>query len=210
MDRLTLEITRYQAPHQWYWSLSDSGGAFITDHEACLDPAAPQFEAFTRLDAFLPRLRKLMELHAILVVIDGVDDLLTTGGSWRDSFWGRLTDAMLSHRGFSRLILTGRRPVAALPRGLAVEQLGPLTPRESVLLARQLPVLGSLIRGTGGIPMGVARRVLAGTLTAADGNPGAIRAREEELREAGLDRVATGAASAEYAGLVERWTYELD
>jgi CHAT domain len=163
-----------------------------------------------RLDAFLPRLTELMERNAILIVIDGIDELLTTAGYWRDTFWHKLVDALLNHRGYSRLVLTGRQPPAPLPRGLAVERVEPLSPDESVLLARQLPTLGSLMRGTSRIPMETARPVVASALTAAAGNPDAIRARDEELGELDLAQVAAAdTASAEYVTLIGKWTYEL-
>lgn len=171
---------------------------------------ADKVTSAARLEAFLPQLTELMELKAILIVIDGIDELLTTVGYWRDTFWHKLVDALLNHRGFSRLVLTGRHPPAVLPRGLAVERVEPLSPDESVLLARQLPTLGSLIRDTSGVPIEAARPILASALTAAAGNPEAIRARDKELGGLDLARVTPAdAASAEYVTLIDKWTYEL-
>jgi hypothetical protein len=171
---------------------------------------ADEVTSVSRLEVFLPLLTELMERHALLILVDGVDELLTSGGTWRDPSWGRVVDALLKHRGFSRLVLTGRRPPAVVPSGLVVAELEPLTPQESVLLARQLPVLGSLARGTSGIPIEKAKQILATALTAAAGNPGAISAREEELAGTDLARtVPGGAASPEYVKLIDRWTYEL-
>jgi hypothetical protein len=79
------------------------------------------------------------------------------------------------------------------------------------LLARLLPTLGALIRGTGGIPIGMAKQLLGAVLTAADGNPAAIRAADQGLSELDLaTAVPAGPTSPDYAKLIDRWTYELD
>lgn len=163
-----------------------------------------------RLADFLPVLTELMEREAILIVIDGIDGLLSVNGYWRDPVWERLIRAMLDHSGYSRLVLTGRHLPRAIPGGLAHVPLTPLTVQESVLLARQLPTLRTLIRGTSGIPITMARPILADALTAAAGNPAAIHALDQQLATADLTQVMpAGEPSAEYAELIGRWTLEL-
>jgi hypothetical protein len=199
------------------WEVPPTGAiGSLPDFARALDRQLPgldlasQVVTADRLTAFLPVLTELMERHAILILVDAIDELLTGDGYWRDPAWGNVVTALLDHRGFSRLVLTGRRPPKIIPAGLAIERLEPLSPRESVLLARQLPTLGALIRGTSAIPIAAARRLLADVLTSAAGNPAAIRARDREL--AGTDlalAVPAGAAAGDYVTLIDRWTYEL-
>lgn len=164
-----------------------------------------------RLSAFEPRLTELMENKSVLVTIDGIDDLLSSNGYWRDPFWKRVIAALLDHSGFSRLVLTGRTMPREACENAAVEPLAPLNLQESVLLARQLPALGALIRGTGGVPIDTARRLIAESLTAANGNPAALGALDRELADA---RFAVPAApsppSPAYQDLVGRWTAGLE
>jgi hypothetical protein len=198
-----------------YWRTPAQGAiGSLKDFAVALDRQLPGLEmagqttTTGRLTAFLPVLTELMERNAILILIDGADGLLTSDGYWRDPSWDKVVTTLLDHRGFSRLVLTGRQPPAALPGGLGVTELGPLTPQESVLLARQLPTLGSLIRGTGGIPMATAKRLLAGALTAAAGNPAQIYARDQELADLSVAAPAVP-CSPDYVQLIDRWTYEL-
>jgi hypothetical protein len=51
------------------------------------------------LAAFLPRLTELMERSRVLVVIDNLESLLTSGGAWRDSRWGSLLASLCGHHG---------------------------------------------------------------------------------------------------------------
>jgi len=163
-----------------------------------------------RLAAFLPKLTELAEREAILILIDGIDSLLTSTGHWHDPFWEKVITALLSHHGFSRLVLTGCQPPRDIPGGLHIAQLGPLTPQESVLLARQLPTLGSLIRGFGHGPIETAKLLLAEVLTSAAGNPAAICARDRELSGVALTQVIpAGILSPDYADLIDRWTNEI-
>jgi hypothetical protein len=200
-----------------YWRTPAQGAiGSLKDFADALDRQLPGLEMADqtttagRLAAFLPVLTELMERNAILILIDDADGLLTADGYWRDPSWDKVVTALLDHRGFSRLSLTSRHRPRILPGGLGVTELGPLTPQESVLLARQLPTLGSLIRGTGGIPMTAAKRLLAGALTAAAGNPAQIRDRDQELANVSLASAAPAAPpSPDYVQLIDRWTYEL-
>jgi tetratricopeptide (TPR) repeat protein len=121
------------------------------------------------LRRFLPRLTQLLEDQAILVVLDNLESLLTDQGQWRDPNWGLLVAALVGHGGNSRLVLTSRVPPAGLDGRVLVEPVHALSLDESLLLARELPNLGRLLRqdgagsrGQGGMEAGVVlvRRVL--------------------------------------------------
>jgi hypothetical protein len=180
----------------------------LTDLTLALERNLPEFrmrEALadaSTLAAFLPKLTELMETRSALVVLDGVDVLLTSGGGWRDDRWARVVTALASHHGLSRVLLTARQVPPSLPDGVAAESVGPLSAEESVLLARRLPYLGALLRGTSGQPAQQARRLAASALTQAAGNPAALRAIDHA-------RVSEGDPAAAYLDLVTRWTPEL-
>jgi CHAT domain len=208
-ERVFGALARYDVP-------AEGAIGSLPDFARALDRQLPGLElasqvvTVAKLTAFLPVLTELVERFAILILIDGIDGLLTAEGYWRDPSWGAVITALLSHRGFSRLMLTGRQPPKVVPAGLVIERLEPLTPRESVLLARQLPTLGALIRGTSPVPIAAARRLLADALTTAAGNPDAIERRDLELSGADLSQVApAGVPGEEYVALIDRWTYEL-
>ena len=176
----------------------------------------------TELERFLPKLKELMEQYAILVFIDGIEELLTTEGSWRDEMWGLVIDALLDDNRASRLILTSRRRPAELHSRLCAIPVPPLSPEEALLLVRQLPHLGAVLRGRTELPMERAVTLLADTLAAAVGMPGAIYEADEHLASRGvLDELPTriaelaraaGAEAAtsdrreEYLQLVRAWT----
>jgi hypothetical protein len=133
------------------------------------------------LDDFLPRLTELLERHAILVALDGIGSLLTPDGGWRDPWWELLITAMLNHTGLSRLVMSSRRRPTRLPTRLHVVPVRPLAPLEALLLARQLPNLGGLLRGRSDIPMSRAVPLLADALVATQGLPGVVAAIDEQL-----------------------------
>src|SRR5438093_9762071 len=62
------------------------------------------------LTAWLPWLMQWLEQHSVLIVLDNLESLLWPDGHWRDARWGHLLKALLSHRGFSRTVLTSRYP----------------------------------------------------------------------------------------------------
>jgi hypothetical protein len=103
----------------------------------------------TELRRFLPRLTQLLEDTAILLVLDNLESLLTEEGGWRDPNWGLLVQAMVEHRGSSRLVLTSRVPPAGLEGRVLVEPVHALSLDEALLLARELPNLGRLLRQDG-------------------------------------------------------------
>ena len=66
------------------------------------------------LAAFAPRLRSLMATSGVLLVLDNLETLLTPDGAWRDPRWRLLIDALTTHDGESRVILTSRIAPASL------------------------------------------------------------------------------------------------
>jgi hypothetical protein len=174
------------------------------------------------LERFLPKLKELMEQRAILVYIDGIEELLTTEGNWRDDMWRLVIDALLDDSRASRLVLTSRRRPAKLHDRLCVIPVPPLSPEEALLLARQLPRLGAVLRGRTDLPMDRAVTLLADTLAAAAGMPGTIYEADEQLtppgvldelpaRTAELARAAgthdeTTGTREEYLWTVHEWT----
>ena len=93
-----------------------------------------------RLRAFLPRLTELFERNRILLVIDNADSLLTQAGNWRDDRWRLVVNALTSHAGLGRLIITARYPITATGTGTVLaEPVDTLSETEAVLLARELP-----------------------------------------------------------------------
>ena len=103
-----------------------------------------------RFDAYLPRLRQFLETRSILLVLDNLETLLRDAGHWREPRWAKLVGALLSQRGESRTVLTSRiRPVIPGPANnrLCTLSVHSLSLDESVLLARNLPNLGALLRG---------------------------------------------------------------
>lgn len=94
----------------------------------------------------LPRLKEFLTRNSVLIVLDNMESLLTSSDQWRDAKWEGLMDALLTHRGTSRVVLTSRRIPATLREHTALQRISihALSLRESVLLARELPNLGAL------------------------------------------------------------------
>ena len=200
-----------------YWSAAGRGVAgSLKSFAQAMETQLPEFtmaaevETAEKLHKFLPKLTELMKRMRILVLIDGIDGQLTSGGRWHEYLLGIHYRRDAQPSGFSRLLLTGCRPLASAPNGLAAAPLEPLTGPESVLFARQLPVLGALMRGTSGLAMPKARLILAEELSLAAGNPAKILERDKRLTGADLAHLPAGAIapSPVYTDLVGRWTYE--
>ena len=121
-----------------------------------------QFRAYT-----LPRLRALLQQHALLLVLDNLETLLTESGKWRDPLWGDVVAALLAHKGLSRVVLTSRRQPAGLSghARLQVEAIHALSLAESVILAREMPHLQRLFDDEPG------RELLRRTLRVVQGHP---------------------------------------
>lgn len=132
------------------------------------------------LTAWLPRLTALLEQHSILIVLDNLESLLWPDGCWRDDRWGLTMQALLTHQGMSRTVLTSRYCPAALgdPRRMQIEPIYALSLDEAVLLARELPNLRKLLRGeaTAGLERG--RELVARTLAVVQGHPKLIELAE--------------------------------
>ena len=120
------------------------------------------FRAYT-----LPRLRALLQQHALLLVLDNLETLLTESGKWRDPLWGDVVAALLAHKGLSRVVLTSRRQPAGLSghARLQVEAIHALSLAESVILAREMPHLQPLFDDDPG------RELLRRTLRVVQGHP---------------------------------------
>jgi tetratricopeptide (TPR) repeat protein len=102
------------------------------------------------LEAFLPRLRRLLETSGVLLVLDNLETLLTPSGTWRDPRWGPLVEALSGHDGESRLVLTSRIPPAGLGPGVLVRPLHALSLGEAIALTRELPNLRALLHADAG------------------------------------------------------------
>ena len=124
------------------------------------------------LEAYLPVLRHALRNTGILLVLDNLETLLTPEGTWRDPRWTLLINALISHDGESRVIMTSR----IAPAGMTVTPVGlssapasgrqsaspspqhrvltlpvhALSLSESVALARELPNLRALLHSDTG------------------------------------------------------------
>ena len=214
-------LVRYQAPARGdsvAGSLAGLAGALENQLYDFGPDMKDAVRSRTKLDGFLPLLTELMEQQAVFMLIDGIDSLLTPDGSWQDDMWRAVVDALLDHDGGSRLVLTSRRPLAPLHARLCVVPVPVLSPSETLLLARQLPHLGAVLRGRTEWPVDQAVPLMADILAAAGGMPGLIRAADQELASPGMrdvlaERVAEQGFAAgtadkreEYLRLVRRWT----
>ncbi|HEX8292907.1 MAG TPA: hypothetical protein VF570_14210 [Pyrinomonadaceae bacterium] len=122
------------------------------------------------LERALPLFKQALEEVPILFVLDNLESLLDDDGEWRDRRWGLVVRALVEHEGLSRFVMTSRRKPrilddAGLAPRVAQERVYALSLGESVLLARELPNLGRLLRGAAdGVEpeagLGLVRRVL--------------------------------------------------
>jgi tetratricopeptide (TPR) repeat protein len=106
----------------------------------------PSVDSADQLARLLPRLTQLLEEQAVLLVLDNLESLLTDQGAWRDPRWASLLAALTGHRGESRVVLTSRVPPSGLDEHVQVQPVHALSLNESLLLARELPNLGHLVR----------------------------------------------------------------
>jgi tetratricopeptide (TPR) repeat protein len=102
------------------------------------------------LRAFAPRLRRLLAGAGILLVLDNLETLLTSDGTWRDPRWGILMTALTTHDGESRVILTSRTIPAGLPATVTTQPVHALSLGEAAALARELPNLRALLHADAG------------------------------------------------------------
>ena len=111
---------------------------------------ASHIGAVAALEAFLPRLRRVMEERGVLLVLDNLETLLTPDGSWRDRRWELLVSALTSHDGESRVIITSRIAPASISGSVVTMPVHALSLEESVALARELPNLRGLLHADAG------------------------------------------------------------
>ncbi|MGW1985420.1 CHAT domain-containing protein [Streptomyces collinus] len=222
----------HQAPPQDH----DIAAAFTT-LAADLEAQIPRLQmlhladSVPELTAFLPTLTEFLEQNRVLLVLDNLESLLTSGGQWRDERWRLLIEAIAVPNGLSRMILTSRTCPADLPAGVRTEPVHALALQESVLLAREWPHLKALIDTPGGgrhdprSGRGLAARVLAVVqghpklIELADGqaaDPEALAARLDEIDTTWLTRgirlqdfLDTGSPQAsdqDYYQVLSTWT----
>jgi len=115
--------------------------------------------------SYLPKLRDILRQNSILIVIDNVESLLTEPpqSRWRHH-WANVIDALLSHDGESRVVLTSRLdvPIGDSDFSRAFPHLCPdnlddrlvrisvnsLSLDEATIFAQQLPNLRAIFDGT--------------------------------------------------------------
>ena len=139
-------------------------------------------------------------------MLDNLESLLWPDGHWRDERWGHLLKALLAHQGLSRTVLTSRYPLADVERNtVQVEPIHALSLNEAVLLARELPNLGTLLRGENPIGLERGRELVARTLAVVQGHPKLIELAEGQASDpaALLQQVEHAAAAwAEREGML--------
>ena len=159
----------------------------------------------------LPRLRGLLEQHALLLVLDNLEHLLSASGAWRDPLWGALMETLIGQRGRSRTILTSRRlpdgldgatGSDALAHGVLCEPIHALSLAESVLLARELPNLRGLFADAAG------RDLLTRTLRIIQGHPELLRLADGQASDraalaAQVAATETGAAAGPQGAVLD-------
>jgi tetratricopeptide (TPR) repeat protein len=147
---------------------------------------------------FLPQLRGVLENNSILVVLDNLESLLTSDGSWRDERWGILAKTLLDQDGFSRTIFTSRRLPKDLDRDLvAVEPIFALSLNESIVLAREMENLGRLLSGKSVVSLEEGRSLVSRTLALVQGHPKLIELADAQAKDpAALERHLGRAAAA--------------
>ncbi|MEU0557441.1 CHAT domain-containing protein [Dactylosporangium sp. NPDC006015] len=155
-------------------------------------PFADALAGEAALVAFLPRLRALLQQRSLLLVLDDVDALLTSAGTWRDPWWSRLFPVLTAHGGDSRVILTGSLAPADLDTGrVQVQPVPPMNMLERVqafaerdALNRLLPaVAGPARSGTGGGDPTGDGEPLRRLLTLTGGYPALIDVAEEVVAQ---------------------------
>ncbi len=184
--------------------------------------------------AWLPVLSEMLEQNSILIVLDNLENLLTSDGDWKDERWGWLIEALLNHDGLSRLILTSRNPLRDMVGNsqLIVEKINALSLNEAMLLAREMPNLGKLLLGESPVGLEKGRDLVRQTLALVQGHPKLIEladaqaadpvALEKYLESAmgawseeknHLDRFFQVGESArkaeEFLNVLARWTQEV-
>ena len=149
--------------------------------------------------AWLPVLSEMLEQNSILIVLDNLENLLTGDGGWKDERWGWLVEALLSHEGLSRVVLTSRK----LPKQLVdnnrliIEPINALSLNEATLLAREMPNLGRLLIGKSPVGLEKGRELVRRTLSLVQGHPKLIELADAQAADpAALERYLESALEA--------------
>ena len=187
----------------WY-KAPDEGMAIdgaLTEFALTLERYLPGFQmvdalaSLERLEAFLPRLTKLLEQRRLLIVIDNLESLLTESGSWRDERWDSVIGALTTHAGLGRVILTSRRVPDGGVAGIQAETVDALSADEALLLARELPNLTALKLGqVPGLGATVSKQFARNAIAMAQGHPKLLELAEGQAANPAhlLELVRTG------------------
>jgi len=174
-------------------------GFAMADHIATAEAVA----------AFTPRLARLMEDNGILLVLDNLETLLTSGGQWRDKRWAPLIGALTSHEGESRVIVTSRTAPEQVAAGVLVLRVHALGLDESVALARELPGLRGLLhadasplRDADPATMAADRDLVRRVLRVVQGHPKLMELADAAATDPARLAAQLGAAEADADGQV--------
>ena len=130
---------------------------------------------------FLPTFSAALQKNSILMVLDSLESLLTSEGKWKDERWELLMKALLKHDGYSRVVLTSRRPPMDFKDGqLVIEPVYALSLKEAVILAREMPHLGNLLSGKSAAGLVRGRELVARVLELVQGHPKLIEFAEDQ------------------------------
>lgn len=172
----------YKAPKE-----GDDIATSLRDLAMAMESQLPGFKMISKVDReqefekWLPHLTETLEKSSILVVLDNLESLLTSEGKWRDEKWGKLIGAMLTKEGMSRVILTSRRkPIEIDSKRFCVVPIHALSLNEALLLAREMPNLGSMLLGKSSAGLVEGRGLVNRTLKLVQGHPKLIELAEKQ------------------------------
>jgi hypothetical protein len=175
------------------------------------------------LRRYLPQLAFVLQKNSVLIVLDNLESLLIKtpkATDWHEPAWGDVIDALLSHDGESRVVLTSRlRPPVGESRfardsveagrpnpqdRLLIRAVHALSLDEAALLARQLPNLGRILEGghaADGHQQETHRQLVARMLRLVQGHPKLLDLAEGQSADpASLDSHLDRAQAATLAG----------
>jgi hypothetical protein len=142
---LELAYTHEHAFDRLVWFKAPDEGLDITgaltDFALTLERGLPGFQMIhvladeAKLAAFMPTLTELVERRRVLIVIDNVESLLTSGGAWRDERWGKVVGALCDHKGLGRVVFTSRQIPNELVSSSFAQRSGCLTGRGDLFAA---------------------------------------------------------------------------
>jgi tetratricopeptide (TPR) repeat protein len=149
--------------------------------------------------AWLPVLSETLEQNSVLIVLDNLENLLTSDGGWKDDRWGWLVQSLLDHEGLSRIVLTSRKlPKELIENGrLLIEPINALSLNEAALLAREMPHLGRLLLGKSSLGIEKGRQLVKRTLSLVQGHPKLIELADAQAADpASLEKYLERAVGA--------------